>query len=215
MVILACQFEEDRINETLMEKAYSLLPDWRRKSARKEKSKGGRLRSLTAGLLLNAGLQIFNNNSGEEGNDTFFSELTFEKLIELYDDSVDFNPIFGDNGKPQMPEGGYFSLSHTKNVALVCVSKFPVGADIEGNRTVRKGPERYFTEREQEELTSDESLFFRFWTRHEAYVKLTGQGLSGLNESRKEENYDGLTEEHFLFHGFEVCVLEKKTPDVL
>lgn len=80
-----------------------------------------------------------------------------------------------------------FNLSHSGNMAILAVCKQnAVGIDIEyAERKVDwKGiSKRFFTPNEQEQLsklTEEEQreAFFQIWTRKEAHMKVTGQGLS-------------------------------------
>lgn len=82
--------------------------------------------------------------------------------------------------------GLHFSLSHSRGLALVAFAPVPVGADVEGvpeARTVGHvmGSLHPEEQRELTDLAEDEraSAFARCWTRKEAYVKGTGEGLSG------------------------------------
>lgn len=77
----------------------------------------------------------------------------------------------------------HFNLSHTNNAITVAVSDKTVGVDIERVRPFDlKIAERFFSSREAAYVNEkmDESItrFFEIWTKKEAYVKYTGQGLS-------------------------------------
>jgi 4'-phosphopantetheinyl transferase len=86
-------------------------------------------------------------------------------------------------GKPFLPEGPHFSLSHSGNFACLAVSaSSPVGIDIEKQRpedfaalgkTAFHPAELASLQRE-----SGEERFFDLWTRKESYVKMTGAGFS-------------------------------------
>lgn len=78
----------------------------------------------------------------------------------------------------------YFSLSHTAGAVLCVLCSQPIGADIErlrpySDRLVHRvlSPEehRFWQASANKELT-----FFCLWTRKEAYLKWTGEGLYGL-----------------------------------
>jgi 4'-phosphopantetheinyl transferase len=103
----------------------------------------------------------------------------------------------GPTGKPEviMPSGRgsiHFSLSHSGQLAVYALRHYgPVGVDVEVVRPLRELPDlasRCFTERElqsfhaapeKEKLTA----FFSGWTRKEAVLKATGQGIA---EAMKE-----------------------------
>lgn len=87
-------------------------------------------------------------------------------------------------GESREKEGLYFSLSHTKGLAVCAVAPFPVGIDAE---YVRKGREkiakRFFHAEEQEYILSSqnpEECFFSLWTQKEAWAKLTDQPLADV-----------------------------------
>lgn len=81
-----------------------------------------------------------------------------------------------------------FSVSHTEDAAMVAVAAVPVGIDIE--RVEAIAGEEFddlvafvLDAREREELDrlpEDDRLtaYYRVWTRKEAYVKATGEGIA-------------------------------------
>jgi len=94
------------------------------------------------------------------------------------------------NGKPHLEEDSLeFSLSHTGSLALVGVARDRrVGVDVE---KIRPLPDldalasRFFTREEYAALLAlpegaREGAFFAIWTRKEAFVKATGEGISAL-----------------------------------
>lgn len=93
----------------------------------------------------------------------------------------------GRHGKPFLPDGPEFSLSHSGGVALVAVCDHgPVGVDIEQLRDMtlsadwrRKYPAlaRFDSGPANE---SDKERFFRAWTRLEASCKRQGQSLAAV-----------------------------------
>ena len=91
---------------------------------------------------------------------------------------------YGTRGKPSV-DGIAFNVSHSGDIGIVAVtSSAPVGVDVELVRAVDdlRGMARISfssSEREQVLSASDPlAAFFRCWTRKEAYVKATGEGLS-------------------------------------
>lgn len=95
------------------------------------------------------------------------------------------NPVFGyqAGGKPFLIDYPdiHFSFSHSGHVALCAISDQPVGADVEVPRQVSPSLIR-FTMNDQEQAQIEASLnptmqFFHFWTRKEALLKLTGEGI--------------------------------------
>jgi phosphopantetheine--protein transferase-like protein len=95
-------------------------------------------------------------------------------------------PIWRDtNGKPYFSGNQlYFSLSHTKTMALCAVSDAPVGADCETVRPISpRVANRVLSPLELTQYRTaidPQDAFFRFWTMKEAWVKYTGEGLHGF-----------------------------------
>jgi 4'-phosphopantetheinyl transferase len=94
-------------------------------------------------------------------------------------------------GKPELSDQNkkelHFSLSHTDRCAVYSVTlRRQIGIDIEQIRfdfDCLELAKRFFAPGEIEALSSlpadqQPDAFFRCWTRKEAYVKATGQGLS-------------------------------------
>ena len=111
--------------------------------------------------------------------------------------------VEGQHGKPRLPGGPHFSLSHSGELALCAVSRSrEVGVDLEQLRPVPEAEgivRKWFTRREQEAyfralLDRPESAFFEAWTRKEAYLKALGTGLSGL--AAREDVDPGRWEAH-------------------
>ncbi|MFQ5741840.1 MAG: 4'-phosphopantetheinyl transferase family protein [Acidobacteriota bacterium] len=104
---------------------------------------------------------------------------------------------YGVNGKPALsnqesPPGLQFNLSHSSSVGLLAVTlQDPIGVDIERIRPlhdVDRLARSCFAEHEFslfKEVGPDEKLdvFYRCWTRKEAFVKALGQGLTRSTRS--------------------------------
>ncbi len=93
---------------------------------------------------------------------------------------------YGPHGKPSLPGPLQFNLSHSRGLALVALAvDAEVGVDVEKEREVPDALDiarRMFAPAEREALASvDErfrsAAFLRCWTRKEAFVKTTGDGL--------------------------------------
>jgi 4'-phosphopantetheinyl transferase len=90
-------------------------------------------------------------------------------------------------GKPYLKgEGLNFSLSHAKRVAAVAVARARVGVDVEDmviDYPHMEVAERFFVKGEVEALKAEGdplkrvALFFSYWTRKEALLKASGEGL--------------------------------------
>ena len=104
---------------------------------------------------------------------------------------------YGDRGKPKLANPGVdsqatslqFNVSHSGGVALYAIAlNRRVGIDLEELRPMPNAAQlaqRFFTEGEYAQLSAQppeqqELAFFRGWTRKEAYLKATGEGLGGL-----------------------------------
>jgi 4'-phosphopantetheinyl transferase len=96
------------------------------------------------------------------------------------------------NGKPAFAQdfagaGIHFNLAHTEDLALIAVTRIgPVGVDVECVRSVKNVDElvaRFFSQRENElfqKVLNDQkpAAFFNLWTRKEAMLKATGEGIT-------------------------------------
>jgi 4'-phosphopantetheinyl transferase len=109
--------------------------------------------------------------------------------LDLASDKIKFS--YSDRGKPSLVNNLLniqFNLSHSENIAVYAVTKNKkIGIDIE---YLEEKPDclniarRFFSSREFEAIEGltrkDRSrLFFQLWTAKEAYLKATGEGLSG------------------------------------
>ncbi|WP_163850310.1 4'-phosphopantetheinyl transferase family protein [Pseudooceanicola aestuarii] len=91
----------------------------------------------------------------------------------------------GPSGKPALPGGPFFNLSHSGDLACLAIHRdLELGLDIEQHRPVERGvAERAFSATERAALDALPAAqwmagFFNGWTRKEAVVKATGAGLS-------------------------------------
>mmetsp|Transcript_22024 Transcript_22024/g.10381 ORF Transcript_22024/g.10381 Transcript_22024/m.10381 type:complete len:238 (-) Transcript_22024:1184-1897(-) len=84
-----------------------------------------------------------------------------------------------------------FNLSHSNDLALYSIARYgAVGIDIEYIRPMRdidQLAKRFFTQNEYELMRSfskeqKHKIFFNLWVLKEAYLKATGEGLSGLEQ---------------------------------
>lgn len=98
---------------------------------------------------------------------------------------------YGPRGKPELaaghgPDPIRFNVSHSHGAAVVALTRVrPVGVDVERVRDTKDADglvARFFAEEERAEYRSlppGDRLraFFRGWTRKEAFIKATGEGL--------------------------------------
>lgn len=88
-------------------------------------------------------------------------------------------------GKPYLPGGPEFSISHSRGVIGCAVGGGPVGLDIERVRAFTPGMIKKICTPGELLLTGeDDSLLTQLWTCKESYMKLTGLGFAqGLHET--------------------------------
>ncbi len=137
------------------------LPDWRRRQTLQFKHTLGQVLCAKAFLLLKEGLR---------------------KDYD-YDGTITFDYIA--NGKPVLKERPdiHFSLSHCKKGVLCVIDDQPVGCDIESvERNVSQSLINYCcNDKEQAEIMNadyPEEEFIKLWTRKEAIIKLSGEGIT-------------------------------------
>jgi 4'-phosphopantetheinyl transferase len=96
----------------------------------------------------------------------------------------------GDDAKPALAGGDLeFNVTHSDRLALIAVARVAVGIDIERVETIASDEfddlvAFVLTPRELDELVrlpERERLaaYYRVWTRKEAFVKATGEGIAG------------------------------------
>lgn len=125
-------------------------------------------------------IESFRNSKGKK--ESFAAGILLKKVCERHGISDHVIKI-GEHGKPEL-EGFYFNLSHSGDMVLCAVSEKPVGCDIEKIEVpALKIAKRFFTENENQYLENvgedrKAEEFFRLWTMKEAYVKMTGEGLT-------------------------------------
>jgi 4'-phosphopantetheinyl transferase len=119
-------------------------------------------------------------------------------LRELLGRYLDTDPavlklVYADRGKPALaPEfasaGIHFNLAHSDDLALFAFTRAgAVGVDVEWIRPVKDVEElvaRFFSPPESERFrkvaaAARPSAFFNLWTRKEAMLKATGEGITG------------------------------------
>ncbi len=124
------------------------------------------------------------------------SHAVLRKILGNY---LDISPSlirfdYAEYGKPAVSadinsEKISFSLSHSQDMAAVAVAKyFDIGVDIEYLRPIKDMnmlAKRFFSVNEYYDIISCSEkegikTFFDIWTRKEAYLKATGEGVSGL-----------------------------------
>ena len=109
------------------------------------------------------------------------NENVYEKLKNILSRLLPspFKILKTENGKPYL-EGNplFFSLSHSKDKAVIAVCNKPVGIDMEvaSDRKFKAVLSR-FPEKEQKEISGTED-FLKHWVVREAYIKMLGATLA-------------------------------------
>jgi 4'-phosphopantetheinyl transferase len=94
----------------------------------------------------------------------------------------------GPHGKPELAgdQAGlmHFSLSHSGRMVAVAAAGAPVGVDVEAVRPLAAGDlaARFFSDDERRlvgDAADAPAAFVRLWTRKEALLKATGEGITG------------------------------------
>lgn len=192
--------------EAVLQKAFARIDRERRRKALPLKNARAQAASVGAGLLIqralgearSARVQVFGadsglpiqRNLGEDGSARVaLQRYSVEELLQKLDASV-IEPCYqyGNNGKPYLKANPFFfNISHSGDYVFCGVSGQEIGVDIQklqGKNELRLA-RRFFSSAEYQALEARgdveerRQMFFRMWTRKEAYGKLMGEGLSG------------------------------------
>lgn len=227
------EFLEGEKRVRLLKEALGKVDEERCRKAERMRTDQGKAACLGAGLLLQLAVQeavgssdstgILRRDSKAGGMEPIVNRgygmvpYSVSHLMELLSVSVSLSYHYGKNGKPYFDHlPFYFNLSHSGEYVFCVLASHEVGADIQqyGTGSCERLAERFFAPEEVAALKDckegKELLFYRLWTRKEAYGKLTGEGLlgsmstcflPGREQTPKErelvwEEYDGLAEYH-------------------
>lgn len=142
-----------------IEDALKKVSEQRREQALKFAHESGRRLSLAVYLLLMEGLR---NEYG----------ITEPPVFDYLEGG---KPVI--KGHPEI----HFNFSHSGKVALCAIDSQPVGADVETPRKITPSLISYTMNEEEQALiaSAHESLtaFLALWTKKEAVLKLTGEGI--------------------------------------
>lgn len=122
---------------------------------------------------------------------------------------------YNEQGKPYVPSGVHFNMSHSGDYVVLAVSDHPVGIDIERLRHKRLSvAKRFFCREEYEDIINaggekeQDRRFLEYWTFKEAYVKYLGKGLAvPLNSFRVVMSDSGADEK-------KICTIENVDPQL-
>lgn len=185
-----------------MESMLQKLDEVRREKVMSAKNALGKAAELGAGLLLQRAVRDWRRDKPEDGSgeggemargavlpgqSPQIRFCTVSELLSELAEPLSLTYRYGEKGKPYFENIPlFFSLSHSGEYVLCAVSGRELGADIQKIQSadVLKLAKRFFSESECRILEGCEShrerqrLFFGFWTRKEAYGKLTGEGIA-------------------------------------
>lgn len=196
---------DDTDGERLLAEAFRKIDTSRREKAERIKPGKARAASVGAGLLLQLALQEAmigkDEDSGADKEEVRSNKAlpqvvpeekavltiyTVSQILELIALPRELVMEYGKNGKPYLRDlPFFFNLSHSGEYVFCALSDREVGADIQLCNSADYGrlAGRFFSEEEQRKLEScvveneRRHLFYRLWTRKEAYGKLMGVGL--------------------------------------
>ena len=92
--------------------------------------------------------------------------------------------VYGEHEKPYLAdEALFFSVSHSGDIVAIASDTAEVGCDVEVIPAEKrlKIADRFYHPNEREYVYSSDDktrAFCRIWTRKEAYLKMTGEGIS-------------------------------------
>jgi len=127
----------------------------------------------------------------------YFLRIILSKFLNISPNKLSFD--FQKNKKPQL-NGIEFNVSHSGAIILITVSNKPIGIDVEFTSRsfdFKSLLDICFHPDERERLSiADKNTFYTFWTRKEALLKATGEGLiddlksiSTINNSIRRQNH--------------------------
>ena len=185
----------------LWERCFQQLDRERLERAKRSEVLRKKAESVGAGLLIQLAVRVAmgrqrygaNGNSALDEGISKFEKLSLSEVLARLE-RMEGSPLsleytYGENGKPYFKNIPlYFNLSHSGEYVCCVLSEQEIGVDIQGRETaVKEGlAQRFFSKEEvqcmeqcdSEQLRQD--LFYRLWTRKEAYGKLTGKGLGAV-----------------------------------
>lgn len=190
---------EDETRRNFLREAAECVDPVRCKKAERLKGAGVKAASLGAGMLLQkVALDLID---GTENTGILFLEedellaTLRERMHREKTGPLSFSYEYGDLGKPQIVNfPKKFNLSHSGDYVVCGVGDGEVGVDIQKWVPYReRTAERFFAPAEWkllQELSVPQrtELFYRLWSRKEAYGKYTGQGIgSAVGEDFSDE----------------------------
>ncbi len=190
---------EDETRRKFLREAAECVDPVRCKKAERLKGIGAKAASLGAGMLLQkVALDVMDRTENTEilflEEDELLAVLQARMLSEQTP-PFSFFYEYGEQGKPQIVNfPKKFNLSHSGDYVVCGVSNGEVGVDIQKWVPYKERTAERFFAKEEWELQQEKDeperteLFYRLWSRKEAYGKYTGQGIgSAVGEDFSNE----------------------------
>ena len=133
-------------DEKLYEKAYSLIPEYRKVKVDKMKMRENKLQTVTAGLLLNYAVGKWRNRVNEECDSVYYENVDIFSVIEANNQCFNYEIAYNSQGKPYFLSNReiFFNISHSSNYVACVIGDRPVGIDIEKARKGRQNLAKRF-----------------------------------------------------------------------
>ena len=182
---------EEETRQSFLREALECVDPVRRNKTERLKGTGAKAASLGAGMLLQK--IAMDLTEGIENTDILFLEedellaVLQARMLREQTSPFSFSYEYGEQGKPQIVNfPKKFNLSHSGDYVVCAVGDGEVGADIQKWVPYKeRTAERFFAPTEWkllQELPASQrtELFYRLWSRKEAYGKYTGQGIGSV-----------------------------------
>lgn len=190
---------QEETRQSFLREAAECVDEVRRKKTERLKGTGAKAASLGAGMLLQK--MAMDLTEGVENTDILFleeDELLAVLQVRMLREQASPFPLsyeYGEQGKPQIVNfPKKFNLSHSGDYVVCGVSDGEVGVDIQKWVPFKeRTAERFFAKEEWKLLQETDvekrtELFYRLWSRKEAYGKYTGKGIgSAVGEDFSDE----------------------------
>ena len=189
----------------MLKRACALLEPSRMVHVEKIKQEKKKVQGVGAGLLLLYGIyeerialerqgipkKNLQDATEESGINASAIEVSVVELIELLEGMSENELALlhqmaichtAQNGKPYLTNIAdlYFSISHSEEYVACVMADYVVGADIQNMKEIdrKRVAKRMLHTKENPSLSENAVSFFTCWSAKEAYVKMTGEGLS-------------------------------------
>ena len=190
---------QEETRQSFLREAAECVDPVRRNKTERLKGTGAKAASLGAGMLLQK--MAMDLTEGVENTDILFLEedellaVLQARMLREQAPPFSFSYEYGEQGKPQIVNfPKKYNLSHSGDYVVCGVSDGEVGVDIQKWVPFKeRTAERFFAPTEWkllQELPASQrtELFYRLWSRKEAYGKYTGQGIgSAVGEDFSDE----------------------------